>query len=101
MVIVKLAWPSPVLATVGVLLVGVGSAMQCAVTAGRVVQSLAVEEVVPGLKRVGVDRVGADGVARRAVGVTLVGAGCLVAVRRLEFLAGVVSMAFLVGRLFH
>ncbi|KAJ3025961.1 Protein ccc1 [Rhizophlyctis rosea] len=73
--------------------------MQCLVTAGRVVQGLGVEEVVLGVKWVGGGGgcEGAKGIPRRAVGVTVCLAMGLVFVRELEWLAGVVSMCFLLN----
>ena len=98
MFVVRRAWPVQGLAVVGVLTVGVGSAMQCLVAASRIVQCLGGEEVIPGLRRLGIEIVSEGGVARRAVLFVGFLAGVTVFVRDLEVLAGLVSMFFLVRR---
>lgn len=93
MLVVKLAWPAKALAVPGVLLVGIGSALQCVVTASKVLRSLAEDKVVPGLAAAGVD----ERTGRRAVILTCFLAMPFLVVPELEYLAIFVTMCFLVS----
>ncbi|RUS33756.1 hypothetical protein BC938DRAFT_484097 [Jimgerdemannia flammicorona] len=59
-----IAWPDPWFAKVGLYLVGQGSALHSTVIGAHVLQSLAAEEIVPGLKWLGLD-IESQGIPRR------------------------------------
>ncbi|RUP46529.1 amino acid permease-domain-containing protein [Jimgerdemannia flammicorona] len=65
-VVPGIAWPDPWFAKVGLYLVGQGSALHSTVIGAHVLQSLATEEIVPGLKWLGLD-IESQGIPRRAI----------------------------------
>ncbi|KAJ3300552.1 hypothetical protein HK104_010494 [Borealophlyctis nickersoniae] len=97
MATVKMAWPLPEIAKVGVLIVGVGSAFQCLRTAARVVHSLAEVAVLPGLRELQVDKLSWSGEPRRAVGFTCLMVAPFIFVPEVEYLAVFVTMCFLLN----
>ncbi|KAJ3109729.1 Protein ccc1 [Phlyctochytrium bullatum] len=47
LVLARVAWPSPILATIGIVFVGLGSSMQCLIIASRVLMSLFLADLLP------------------------------------------------------
>ncbi|KAJ3214464.1 hypothetical protein HDU67_001649 [Dinochytrium kinnereticum] len=96
LILTQLAWPSHILSLIGIILVGVGSSMQCLVIASRVLVSLSDMNLLlmPNLfKRL---RAGKELSTTVAVLITWFIAVPLVLIPNFEFLAILVTMCFLI-----
>jgi hypothetical protein len=97
MAVAQMAFPSPLLAIVGIVLVGVGSALQCLKNASQLLQRAAVDNIIPALRTVRVHRTSDMGVPRYAIVATAVAASVFLLIPELESLAVVVTIAFLLA----
>ena len=86
------SWPHPMVTLIGVLLSSVGAALQCLVSAPRLLQAVAKDDVIPILA---VFKVTTNGEPRRALLLTAIISLCGVLIGSLDAVAPITTMLYL------
>eukprot|EP01135_Chromosphaera_perkinsii_P010877 Nk52_evm4s2273 gene=Nk52_evmTU4s2273 len=95
----ELAWPNKWVTMIGVLLVGIGSGLQCLVVAPTILQSIAADGIIPILSKLGLEKL-SNGEPRRASIFTFFVALPFCFVKDLDTIAEVVTMCFVLAYAF-